>query len=524
MKYILSIEFKKTEDGYNVFALPILKKDKEGWCEMSAEDKKELLPNAKKSQIELIFPDVKNRDSKLERDLYPFQLIVMEIDKKLIQERENPKKSECIYYMEIPQKRFFQGYYSSLLSENIFFAISREESLDAFQRVSKYGMNPRKRSNSVVLYNENDAMIGPFRVSSPEPSLKEGLVSFQREEIPLLNVKLSGYRIKDIKIGSSFFSKGVNYTLALPPLRTRTEKIETPKPVKVLSNKDNAISTYHLLEENLAHKAEYQPSSKDEILAIKAELEAILKRLDSLLEDSCKAKQAPAKGRQDGKKRADLFSLAANTKNPNESSEIYELYVLYVLRSELENYGFVEHKETCFSYKMKSNGNLKINNTFYYRRDDVEATLYYQPVIDQRPEDVENGIGIYRRKAENERDDDKYTPDYVLKLTKNGASEYLVMDAKFKPLKNIENEMERLIFRYNHSLAAVSGKDRIGGIVIIYGKPIKKDIPRFQFEDMSFFSKDTFVYLCPLSEDGIPSHYTLKRFLKPFVNKNSISY
>jgi hypothetical protein len=69
-----------------------LKKDKEGWCEMSAEDKKELLPNAKKSQIELIFPDVKNRDSKLERDLYPFQLIVMEIDKKLIQERENPKK------------------------------------------------------------------------------------------------------------------------------------------------------------------------------------------------------------------------------------------------------------------------------------------------------------------------------------------------------------------------------------------------------------------------------------------------
>ena len=84
--------------------------------------------------------------------------------------------------------------------------------------------------------------------------------------------------------------------------------------------------------------------------------------------------------------------------------------------------------------------------------------------------------------------------------------------------------MERLIFRYNHSLAAVNPNDRIGGIAIIYGKPNKKDFPRFQFEDMSFYNKDTFVYLCPLSEDGIPSHYTLKRFLKPFVNKNSMSY
>lgn len=523
MKYILSIEYKRYDEIFTVLAMPLLRKEKSGWVEMSAEDKRDFLPNAKKSQIEIIFPDVKNWERKVERDLYPSQLIVMDLDEKNIKERENPKKNEAVYYIEIPQKRFFKGYYTNLLSENIFVAIPREESVDCFQRFTKYGMNPRKKSNSIILFDDKANMIGPYRVLSAEPEAKEGLVSFQREEIPILNFKLNGYRLIDIKIGGSFFSKGISYTLAVPPERTKSDKKLQEKPIKTISQRDSAISTYHILEENLAHKVTEGLSSKDELLAIKADLEAILKRLNTLLEGNSHENNLQ-KGRQDGKKRAELFSLATSTKNPNESAEIYELYTLYVLRSELENYGFVESGEALYNYKLRPNGNTKINNTFYYKRDCAEAVLYYQPVIDQKPEEAENGIGLYRRKSETEKDDDKYTPDYVLKITRGSYCEYLVIDAKFKPLKNIENEMERLIFRYNHSLAAVNPNDRICGIAIIYGKPNKKDFPRFQFEDMSFYNKDTFVYLCPLSEDGIPSHYTLKRFLKPFVNKNSMSY
>lgn len=519
MKYILSIEYKSSEDNLSVFALPLLKKEKTGWREMSIEEKKELLPNAKKPQLELVFPEVKNWERKVERDLHPFQLVVMDIDEKNIKQRENAKKNESSYYIEIPQKRFYKGYYSNILSENIFFAIKREDSMDAFQRMTSYGMNPRKRSNSIVLYNEKEAMIGPFRISMAEESQKEGLISFQREEIPLLSIKLTGYRLLDVKIGGTFFSKGISYSLALPPLKEESTKKDIKKSTKTPSNREAAIATYKILEENLAHMVDSPVSYAREIIQMKSELEEILKRLDKILEGIGQGK-TPAKGRQDGKKRAELFFLAANTKNANESAEIYELYVLYVLRSELENYGFVESDESLFSYKLRANGNLRVNNTFYYKRDDVEATLYYQPVVDQRPEDVENGIGIYRRKAENDRDDDKYTPDFILKITRGSVSEYLVLDAKYKPLKNIENEMERLIFRYNHSLSVINSKDRISGIVIIYGKPMKKEFSRFQFEDMSFHDKNTFVYLCPLSEDGIPAHYTLKRFLKPFVNKS----
>lgn len=524
MKYILSIEYKRSEDSFSVLAMPLLKKEKSGWKELGAEGRKELLPNAKKSQIELLFPEVKNWEKKVERDLFPSQLIVMDLDEKIIQERENPKKNEAVYFVEIPQKRFFKGYYTPLLSENIFFAVPREESIDCFQRFYKYGMNPRKKSNSIVLYDDKSNMIGPYRVISAEPSAKEGMVSFQREEIPILNFKLTGYRLAEIKVGGSFFTKGISYTLAIPPERAQAEKKATPKPIKTISQRDSAISTYHILEENLAHKVISPSTSKDEILAIKEELEGIIKRLDALLEKDKSELKVPLKGRQDGKKRAELFSLASSTKNPNESAEIYELYTLYVLRSELENYGFIESSEEHFNYKLKQNGNTKLNNTFYYKRDNTEAVLYYQPVIDQKPEDAENGIGLYRRKSELERDDDKYTPDYVLKISRCSFSEYLVIDAKFKPLKNIENEMERLIFRYKHSLSTANANDKISGIAIIYGKPNKKDYPRFQFEDMSFHGKEAFVYLCPLSEDGIPSHYTLKRFLKPFINRSGISY
>ena len=366
----------------------------------------------------------------------------------------------------------------------------------------------------------------PPRLSaiSIESAAKEGAVAIQREDIPNISTKLTGYRLIDIKVGSGIFSKGISYSLAIPPLKSRPEKKKEAKPQKSLSaQKEAALEAYKILEGNLAHKTTSSYQAKDELSQIKAELEALIKRIDAIIQSNADSDNAPyKKGRQDGKKRAELFSLASSSKNINESSEIYELYVLYVLRSELENYGFAEAQESLFTYKIKAGTSTRINNTFYYKKGDAEAVLYYQPVIDQRPEDDENHVGLYRRKAENEKDDDKYTPDFVLKVTRGGVSEYLVMDAKYKPLKNIENEMERLVFRYSHSLSTISSRDRIGGIAIIYGKPFKKDMPRFQFEDMSFQGKSPFVFLCPLSEDGVPSHYTLKRFLKPFLFRNQI--
>lgn len=524
MKYIFSIEIKTIEENKRIFATPLLRKLSDGWHELSLEDKKNIFPEAKKSySAELVFPEDSDILKKLDKLFYSYQLVAMEVPDDQFIARTAPKKNEPVYYIPISNNRIHKGLYTPIAAENVFFGIPITEETSLDSEFGATGINPNKKSNTVVLFSAPDKIRGPYRVYDIRPLQRDGDCSFRIENGTLFPVNFNGYRLLSIKLGATIFNKGVTYYLALPPLRTAPAPVQTAPKHSVSQEaelKNRALETYKILENNLAQHNPSTESIRKEILEIKKELEATLSKINRLLAtDSLPAAPVPKKGKQDGKKRAELFEYASQLKNSNNASEIYELFVLYVIRSEMENYGFAAVDEYKFTYALVPNPKLKVNNTYCYKKDNTEAILYFQPVIDQKPENVENGLDIYRRREDKDKDEDKYTPDFVLKITRDGASEYLIMDAKYKSFKNTIKDIETLIFKYCHSLAVANPIDSISGMVLIYGKPQKKEKPRFQFEDMSFNSQDLFVYLNPLAEDGVPSHYTLKSFLKPFIIK-----
>jgi len=162
------------------------------------------------------------------------------------------------------------------------------------------------------------------------------------------------------------------------------------------------------------------------------------------------------------------------------TSKIYEYYCLIKLivtiREDM-NCVLVEEKTNRFEYNdTKYYLNTYCNNTFVFRSSDgSEITLYFQPVIYGKIDYARpNDIMLYRNRLTSiisGNTGNTYTPDYLIKISRNGASKYIIIDAKFSSMKKVENDrLMELIYKYLFSISTLEEQDSIEGMMILCGK------------------------------------------------------
>lgn len=161
------------------------------------------------------------------------------------------------------------------------------------------------------------------------------------------------------------------------------------------------------------------------------------------------------------------------------TSKIYEYYCLIKLivtiREKLKC-TFIEEKTERFRYSgTKYYSNTYCNNTFFFQNSDgIDITLYFQPVIYGNVTSSRHDIGLYRNRSANFRNTNKgntYTPDYLIKITRDGHSKYIIIDAKYSSVQTVENDrLMELVYKYLFSISPLDENDSIEGMLIFCGK------------------------------------------------------
>ena len=150
--------------------------------------------------------------------------------------------------------------------------------------------------------------------------------------------------------------------------------------------------------------------------------------------------------------------------NLYSAPEIYEIYVLLRLVNSFKAKGFSISKAYNMRYPLESHWNMKnkeYNNTFCLEKEGCEVTVYYEPVIYDEPRPLLNGISLYRNNTvsftedtDEERAGHFYTPDYLIKVVKDGTTAYSICDAKFSNRDKVRSGlMPGLAYKYLYSIS-----------------------------------------------------------------------
>lgn len=169
-------------------------------------------------------------------------------------------------------------------------------------------------------------------------------------------------------------------------------------------------------------------------------------------------------------------------------SRIYEYFCLLKINRSLEKCGY--NLISGFPFKYAENHyyhNTSYNNTFVFSKDNVNVTVYYQPIIYSNIKGRErpNGIGLFRNTtisitnptALAMLDDSEakrgsyYVPDYVIKISNVNATNYYILDAKHSSPDNIKHyRLPYLAFKYLFSISTLSRDNNVAGMCILCGK------------------------------------------------------
>ncbi|WP_411680027.1 DUF2357 domain-containing protein [Clostridium thailandense] len=157
----------------------------------------------------------------------------------------------------------------------------------------------------------------------------------------------------------------------------------------------------------------------------------------------------------------------------SEVSQIYEYYVLFKINNYITENEYCLKQLEKFEYNLKNSKyvNTKFENTFIFKKGKRNVTVYYQPVISVGL--PFNNIGLFRNNDisfEGEKSD-YYTPDYVIKLTEDGISEYIILDAKWSTLETAKRyRFKEIVYKYIFSISTINNNDKISKIWIINGQ------------------------------------------------------
>lgn len=162
--------------------------------------------------------------------------------------------------------------------------------------------------------------------------------------------------------------------------------------------------------------------------------------------------------------------------NIQSASVIYEIYVLVKIIRFLMSRGFSLTESTNVRYPvatMWGGVNKEYNNTFLFQKDNTTITLFYEPVIYDTPKNL-NKIHLYRNntvsiseETDEERVGHYYTPDYLIKVERDGVARYYICDAKFSKQDNVRYKlMPGLVYKYLYSISPADDSDIIGMSIV----------------------------------------------------------
>ncbi|MFI3326344.1 MAG: DUF2357 domain-containing protein [Clostridia bacterium] len=153
--------------------------------------------------------------------------------------------------------------------------------------------------------------------------------------------------------------------------------------------------------------------------------------------------------------------------------QIYEYFVLIKMYRclQLNGYNLINGEAKPFPYDKIPIVN-KYKNTFIFEKNDLSITLYFQPVVSFGKE---NSINLYRNTkiSFSGSTSDFYTPDYILKIEKNGIEKYIILDAKLSTVSDVKKySVQELAFKYLVSISTMQEKDSVSGLVLFSGKKL----------------------------------------------------
>ena len=173
------------------------------------------------------------------------------------------------------------------------------------------------------------------------------------------------------------------------------------------------------------------------------------------------------------------------------NNQLYEYYALLkILNSivhEVSNNKLVAVKQ--FYYKLPSKAlyrNTLYNNTFIFETPSKRISVFYQPVIFGQSYSSDlmenNSIGLYRNttlrfpSVYTDAEDkggkfSYYAPDYIIKIEKSTACEYIILDAKYSDIAVVKNHyFAALEYKYLFSINTEKLEDKIIGLYALCGK------------------------------------------------------
>lgn len=163
----------------------------------------------------------------------------------------------------------------------------------------------------------------------------------------------------------------------------------------------------------------------------------------------------------------------------SNADRIYEYYCLLGVYDILLDLGYEEILEKRNTYKYKVNyakfENTEQENTFYFKKDNIYVTLYYQPVIYSDQAATTNEIELFRT------DRSFYTPDFIIKKAVNEKITYGILDAKWRNRdtlldKKKEGGMQDLVYKYLYSVIDSRTLQNVEFLWLLQGKDDSKGI------------------------------------------------
>jgi hypothetical protein len=159
-----------------------------------------------------------------------------------------------------------------------------------------------------------------------------------------------------------------------------------------------------------------------------------------------------------------------------EANQIYEYYILFKINNYIIRNGYKLESVDKFIYKLKQKTkykNTKYENTFVFKNKEIKIIVYYQPVIYLEPVVYSNNIGLFRNNniSLDGGRAQYYTPDYVIKVSNDKLSKFIILDSKWSTINSVINyAVKDIIYKYAFSISTIKDIDKIDKIWIINGK------------------------------------------------------
>ena len=160
----------------------------------------------------------------------------------------------------------------------------------------------------------------------------------------------------------------------------------------------------------------------------------------------------------------------------NSVSEIYEYYVLLNINEYLmqNKFDLIDTLKIVYTTSKKSLYiNTRFENTFIFKKNDMEVTVFYQPLVSSKKKYFNHLLGLFRNNNINYKGErsEYYTPDYIIKINRGIKNEYIILDAKFSNINTvIEYSFNKIAYKYGFSISTENKNDEINKVWIINGQ------------------------------------------------------